>query len=83
VDKETYTWFRLGSRPDRPSDRLGPYKLMPLEGGVFEIDEDDQQNLRRYLNIDGKRWNDEGSVVVDCFQWRSEVKCTSCCTDVP
>ena len=34
---DTYAWFRMADRPSRPSDRLGPYKLMPREVDAFTI----------------------------------------------
>ena len=67
--KETYAWFRMTDRPCRPSDRLGPYKLMPNDAGAFAIDADDQARLCTYLGIDAEAWVRDGSVVVDCFDW--------------
>lgn len=69
TDKETYAWFRITARPSRPSDRLGPYKLMPKDAGTFEINADEQARLCTYLGIDGESWDRVGSVVVDCFDW--------------
>jgi len=66
---DTYAWFRMADRPSRPSDRLGPYKLMPREVGAFTISAGDQARLRRCFGIDGQEWSRCGSVVVDCFGW--------------
>jgi hypothetical protein len=69
TDKGTYAWFRMADRPSRPSDRLGPYKLMPKDAGIFKISVDDQARLCTYLGIDSESWDEVGSVVVDCFDW--------------
>ena len=69
TDKGTYAWLRMTDRPNRPSDRLGPYKLMPKDASVFEISVHDQARLCTYLGIDSKSWDQVGSVVVDCFDW--------------
>ena len=69
TDKGTYTWFKMADRPSRPSDGLGPYKLMPKVAGIFEISVEDQARLCTYLGIDASRWDRAGSVVVDCFDW--------------
>ena len=66
---DTYAWFRMADRPSRPSDRLGPYKLMPKEVDAFTISVGDQARLRRCWGIDGQEWDRCGSVVVDCFGW--------------
>src|SRR5438270_880792 len=59
----------MADRPSRPSDCLGPYKLMPKDVGAFAIGAGDQERLRRYLGIDGQGWDRRGLVVVDCFGW--------------
>jgi hypothetical protein len=69
VGKDTYAWFRLAARPSRPSDRLGPYRLMPAVVEPFAIDRDDQARLCRYLGVDRQDWDRRGSVVADCFGW--------------
>jgi hypothetical protein len=71
--KDTYKWFRQGSRPERPSDRLGPYKLQPVESGAFNITSEVQLDLRRFFKIDDKAWDEQGSVVIDCCQWWNTV----------
>ena len=68
TDKGTYAWLRMTDRPNRPSDRLGPYKLMPKDASVFEISVHDQARLCTYLDIDSESWDRVGSVV-DCFDW--------------
>jgi hypothetical protein len=57
VDKETYSWFRRAARPERPSDALGPYKVMPRESKIFSIDAEDQANLCRHFKIDTEEWD--------------------------
>ena len=74
--KETYAWFRISDRPSRPSDALGPYKLMPKATGAFTINADDQKRLCTYLGIDREEWDQGGSVVVDCFDWWATEKYT-------
>jgi len=69
VGNDTYAWFLMTDRPSRPSDRLGPCRLMPAEVDVFTISTGDQARLCRYLGIDKREWNRRGSVVVDCFDW--------------
>ena len=40
TEEETYRWFRVGNRPARPSDGLGPYKFQHIrEEGAFEFDQ--------------------------------------------
>jgi len=73
INKGTYVWFRMTDRPNRPSDHLGPYKLIPKDADVFEISLDDQARLCIYLGIDGKSWDRVESVVVDCFDsWTTQ-----------
>jgi hypothetical protein len=74
--QETYSWFRMADRPSRPSDRLGPYKLMPKATRAFTIDADDQARLCTYLGIGREAWDRDGSVVVDCFDWWATEKYT-------
>jgi hypothetical protein len=74
--QKTYVWFRMTDRPSRPSDRLGPYKLMPKATNAFTIDVADQARLCTYLGIDGEEWDRAGSVVVDCFDWWATEKYT-------
>ncbi|KIX06422.1 uncharacterized protein Z518_04398 [Rhinocladiella mackenziei CBS 650.93] len=73
VDKSTYMWFSLDSRPSRPADGLGPYKLMPLKEEAFSITSEDQERLRTELGIDAQEWHAVGSIVLDCFEWWSIV----------
>lgn len=72
--KETYSWFRMESRPARASDRLGPYKFTPREEEAFAITEQHQWSLREELGISSKAWNEIGSVVVSCFEWWSSLE---------
>jgi hypothetical protein len=67
VDKEAYSWFCRAARLERPSDGLGPYKVMPWESKVFSINTEDQANICRYFVIDAEEWDNVGFVVVDCF----------------
>ena len=76
TDKGTYAWFKVADRPSRPSDGLGPYKLMPKVAGIFEISVEDQTRLCTYLGIDSESWDRAGSVVVDCFDWWATEKYT-------
>jgi hypothetical protein len=76
TDKGTYAWFKVADRPSRPSDGLGPYKLMPKVAGIFEISVEDQTRLCTYLGIDSESWDRAGSVVVDCFDWWTTEKYT-------
>ena len=76
TDKGTYAWFKVADRPSRPSDGLGPYKLMPKVAGIFEISVEDQARLCTYLGIDSESWDRAGSVVVDCFDWWTTEKYT-------
>ena len=76
TDKGTYAWFKVADRPSRPSDGLGPYKLMPKVAGIFEISVEDQTRLCTYLGIDSESWDRAGSVVVDCFSWWTTEKYT-------
>jgi hypothetical protein len=73
VDKNTYMWFRRDSRPSRPADGLGPYKLMPLREETFSITGEDQERLQTELGIDAHAWRAVGSIVLDCFEWWSTV----------
>src|SRR5277367_4726204 len=82
TDKETYAWFRMTDRPSRPSDRLGPYKLVQKDVGAFTIDAEDQTRLCTYLGIDVEEWDRVGSVVVDCFDWWATEKYTGENTDL-
>ena len=76
---DTYAWFRMTDRPSRPSDGLGPYRLMPIEAGAFTISAGDQARLCRYLGIDWQEWNRCGSAVVDCFDWWATETYTGTC----
>jgi hypothetical protein len=74
VGKDTFAWFRMQNRPVRPSDGLGPYKWAPLEEEPIVITDQDQVRLCRELGINRTKWEDEGSVVVDCFDWWSRLE---------
>jgi hypothetical protein len=80
--KGTYAWFRMTDRPSRPSDRLGPYKLMPKDVGAFTIDAEDQTRLCTYLGIDLEEWDRVGSIVVGCFDWWATEKYTGARVDL-
>ena len=80
--KGTYAWFRMTDRPSRPSDRLGPYKLMPKDVGAFTISTEDQTRLCTYLGVDVEEWGRVGSIVVGCFDWWAIEKYTGARADL-
>jgi hypothetical protein len=82
TDKGAYAWFKVADRPSRPSDGLGPYKLMPKVVTIFKISVEDQTRLCTYLGIDSESWDRAGSVVVDCFDWWTTEKYTGARMDL-
>ena len=64
----------MQNRPVRASDKLGPYRWAPLAEEPIVLTEQDQVRLCRELGINLTKWNEEGSVVVDCFDWWSRLE---------
>jgi hypothetical protein len=68
TSSETYTWFRVKSRPARASDALGPYKFLHVEPPTGVIV--DQQLVRVWVGgIDTVAWERDGSININLFGW--------------